>query len=117
MYHGKITKAHKKRKYAIGREAAETAIGDDKKRIIRTKGDGIKLRLTAARYANVIIEKKPVKCEILTVAENPADKDFVRRNIITKGAVLKAKMPDGKEVNLKVTSRPGQDGVINAILA
>ncbi len=117
MYHGKITKAHKKRKYAIGRGAAETTIGGDKRKIIRVKGDGSKVRLTAAKYANAIIDKKPVRCEILTVAENPANKDFIRRNIITKGAILKAKTPEGSEINLKVTSRPGQDGIINAVLA
>lgn len=117
MYHGKITKAHKKRKYAIGREPAETTTGEDKRKIIRAKGDGVKVRLTAARYANAIIDKKPLRCEILTVGENPANKDFVRRNIITKGAILRAKTPEGKEINLKVRSRPGQDGIINAVLA
>lgn len=117
MYHGRITKAHKKRKYAIGRESAETTIGEDKRKIISTKGDGSKVRLTAARYANAIINKKPVRCEILTVVENSANKDFVRRNIITKGAIVKAKTPEGSEINLRVTSRPGQDGIINAVLA
>lgn len=117
MYHGRITKAHKKRKYAVGRESAETSIGEDKRKIISTKGDGSKVRLTAARYANAIIDKKSVRCEILTVVENSANKDFVRRNIITRGAILKAKTPEGSEINLRVTSRPGQDGIINAVLA
>ncbi len=117
MYHGRITKAHKKRKYAIGREAAETTIGEDKRKTIRTKGNGSKVRLTAARYANTVINNKPVKCEILSVVENPSNKDFVRRNVITRGAIVKAKTPEGSEINLKVTSRPGQDGLINAVLA
>jgi len=37
--------------------------------------------------------------------------DFVRRKIITKGAIIKT------ELGLaKVTSRPSQDGVVNAVL-
>tara|TARA_Y100000310_G_scaffold57396_2_gene52606 strand:- start:749 stop:1288 length:540 start_codon:yes stop_codon:yes gene_type:complete len=58
---------------------------------------------------------KPKKLEIAGVEENNADRQFARRKIITKGAVLKAK--DGsKEVYVKVTSRPGQQGVISGIL-
>jgi small subunit ribosomal protein S8e len=46
-----------------------------------------------------------------TVTENPANKNFVRRNILTKGAVVATDL--GKA---KITSRPGQDGEVNAIL-
>ena len=42
---------------------------------------------------------------------NSANPNYVRRNIITKGAIVET--PEG---NAKVTSRPGQDGVINGIL-
>ena len=45
------------------------------------------------------------------VIENTANPNYVRRNIITKGAIVET--PEG---NAKVTSRPGQDGVINGIL-
>lgn len=117
MYHGKKTKAKKKRKYAIGRTPAETTIGDVKKKSIDTKGGGSKTRLISARYANVVLNRKWVKCEILSVIENPANKEFIRRNIITRGAILTAKTPEGREINIRVTSRPGQEGVINAILS
>ena len=49
--------------------------------------------------------------DILGVVENTANPNYVRRNIITKGAIVET--PEG---NAKVTSRPGQDGVINGIL-
>ena len=49
--------------------------------------------------------------DILGVIENTANPNYVRRNIITKGAIVET--PEG---NAKVTSRPGQDGVINGIL-
>jgi small subunit ribosomal protein S8e len=46
-----------------------------------------------------------------TVTANPANKNFVRRNILTKGAVVATGGWQGK-----ITSRPGQDGDVNAVL-
>ena len=59
--------------------------------------------------------KKPEKCKISTVKENPASKDLTRRSVITKGAIIKVKTPENKEIEVRVTSRPGQDGAINGI--
>jgi len=115
MYQGKKTKARKKRRYEIGRIPSDTTVGERKAKKIRVRGGKKKVRLTAEKYANIIIDKKPVRCEILSVVDNPAHKDFTRRNIITKGAILKAKTPEGKEIQVRVTSRPGQDGLLNAI--
>ena len=114
-YHGNPKKPHKKRKAAMGRETKNTVIGDKKLKKIRTLGGNEKLRLVATKYADVSIEGNPVKCEILGLVTNPANKDFTRRKIITKGAVLSVKPPKGKELNARVTSRPGQSGVISAV--
>lgn len=114
MYHGKNTPARKKRRYEMGRTPANTTIGEEKKKVIRTRGGGTKTRLMKTKQANVLMNNKWIRCEIITLTDNPANKDFTRRNIITKGAVLKLKTPEGKEISAKVTSRPGQDGVINA---
>ena len=51
------------------------------------------------------------KVEILDVLDNTANRDFVRRKIITKGAVIETELGQAR-----VTSRPGQHGVINAVL-
>lgn len=110
----KREKPRKKRKYEKKTIPLEITIDKSERKMIRTKGDGIKCRLVSEKYANVVLDKKNVKCEITGMVENPANKDYTRRNIITKGAILKAKTPDGKEVKLRVTSRPGQDGVLNA---
>jgi small subunit ribosomal protein S8e len=48
---------------------------------------------------------------VSSVIDSPADKNYVRRNIITKGAIIAT-----SKGNAKVTSRPGQDGMINAML-
>ncbi len=49
--------------------------------------------------------------KIITVKENPANRHFVRMNVITKGAVVETE--DGLA---KVTSRPSRDGTVNAVL-
>ena len=82
-------------------------------KIIRTRGGNQKQRLLSVNVANVLDQKtkKFEKAKILSVVENTASRHFVRRNIITKGAVVET--DKGKA---KVTSRPGQDGTVNAIL-
>ncbi len=54
---------------------------------------------------------KTEKTEIKRVAKNPANLDYQRRGVITKGAILET--PIGQA---RVTSRPGQHGIVNAIL-
>ena len=51
------------------------------------------------------------KLKILNVIENPANPHLVRQNIITKGCIIETEM--GKA---RITSRPGQSGVLNAVL-
>ena len=55
--------------------------------------------------------KKHTKAKLLTVVESPANKNYSRRNIITKGAIVNT-----DKGNARVTSRPGQTGSIEAVL-
>jgi small subunit ribosomal protein S8e len=66
-----------------------------------------------ARYANVATRSTGTiqKVVIETVEENGANPNYVRRNILTKGAVIRTEAG-----RARIISRPGQDGVINAIL-
>lgn len=71
------------------------------------------MALLTAEYANVLnpADKKMKKVKIVAVNENPANPNYVQRNIITKGAIIQT------DAGLaRVVSRPSQDGVINAIL-
>jgi len=97
----------------FGRDPAETKIGDRKVKKIRTKGGNTKTRLSNDTNINVVDPKtnKVQVAEISTVVENTANTHFVRRNIITKGAVVETNLG-----RVKVTSRPGQDGMINGVL-
>ncbi len=109
---GKLLRnARKKKKYELGREFIETRIGPEKKKIQRTYGGNKKIKLQRTEYANVVTKEGTKKTKIITLLENDASRHFVRRNIITKGAVIETEL--GKA---KVTSRPGQHGVINAVL-
>ena len=73
----------------------------------------MKLRLDVGNKINVIDPKtnKAEMLDILDVVENKANPNFVRRNIITKGAIVET-----SKGNAKVTSRPGQSGVISGVL-
>ena len=110
---GRIRLHRKKRTFEIGREKQFTIIGDYKNLKIRTQGRNQKMRLVNTEMANVTEPKtkKTKKTKILTVIENSANPFYVRRNIINKGAII-----DTELGNARVTSRPGQHGMINAIL-
>ncbi len=103
-----------KRKYWMGRYPTNTTLSDREVReLIRVRGGNYKVRLKRAVYANVVDPetKTAKKVRILKVLETPANPHLARSNIIVKGAVIETEL--GKAV---VTSRPGQDGVINAVL-
>ena len=102
-----------KKKCELGREAAETRIGERKIRRIRTQGGNEKIRLSTDSKINVMnpSTQKTETADILNVVENLANPNFVRRNIITKGALVETSA--GK---VRVTSRPGQHGIINGVL-
>lgn len=109
---GRLKPHHKKRKFEMGRVPAETRVGKRRLRKIETKGGSIKIRLLASDSVNLVESsgEKGRQVKILSVKENPASRDFTRRNVITRGAIIETE--DGLA---RVTSRPGQDGVVNAI--
>ncbi|OGS50636.1 MAG: 30S ribosomal protein S8e [Euryarchaeota archaeon RBG_16_68_12] len=110
---GRYRPFRKKRKFEIGREQQYAFVGPEKVKLYRTRGRNQKVRILNAEFANVIDPKsgKTAKSKIVTVKESPSNPHFVTRNIITRGAVIQTDLGLAK-----VTSSPGQDGVINAVL-
>ena len=110
---GRYRVAIKKKKRDLARPAALTMLGEERKKPIRTRGGNRKIRLQSYGYVNISSSKKKSteKVEIEDVVDNPANRDFARRKIITKGAILKT-----KRGNARVTSRPGQNGTVDAVL-
>jgi small subunit ribosomal protein S8e len=51
------------------------------------------------------------RAELQDVERNPANMDYQRRKVITRGTIIKT-----SKGRARVTSRPGQDGILNAVL-
>jgi small subunit ribosomal protein S8e len=102
-----------KRKFEQGTFPAETIVGEPKRKTTRGFGGNTKVKLLNDKYASVTDVKsgKTEKAEIIRVIRNPANVDYNRRGVITKGAEIETSIG-----NARVTSRPGNDGVINAVL-
>ena len=79
----------------------------------RTLSGGQKIRMRQTNTVNLFDpkSKKHMKAKISATTENMASRHFVRRNILTRGAVIETEK--GKA---KITNRPGQEGAINAVL-
>jgi small subunit ribosomal protein S8e len=110
---GEIKLARKKRKYELGNPPIYTKLGIEKRVVKRTKGGGKKVKVVSTSFANVLDKKtgKTKKVKILNVIETPGSSMLARSGIIIKGAIIETEL--GKA---KVTSRPSQNGVVNAIL-
>ncbi len=106
-------KARDKRLYETGTEPTHPRIGEKQLKVVRKKGGSLKTRTMNSNIANVLDPKTKVyrNAAIKTVADNPASKHFVRRNILTRGTVIETEL--GKA---RITNRPGQEGTINAVL-
>lgn len=101
-----------KRKHSIGRLPTMTKVGGEKQKVVRTKGGNQKHRVLNVEKVNVTDAKgKAAVVKIKNVSENPANRYFVRRNVLTMGTIIETEK--GKA---RVTSRPGQDGTVNAVL-
>ena len=110
---GRLRLARKKRRFEVGRDVEFTYLGETRSQTFRVSGGSTKAKLLKTNYANVVdpATKKIQKTKILTVKENSANANYVQRNIINRGAIIQT------ELGLaKVTSRPGQDGAVNAVL-
>jgi small subunit ribosomal protein S8e len=110
---GRIRAARKKRRFEIGREKQFTRLGPEKVKMYRVKGANQKARLLLVDQANVVDPKTKIikKVKILTVKSNPSNPNYVQRNIMNKGATVMTELGEAM-----ITSRCGQDGVVNATL-
>ena len=103
----------KKRKRELERPPINTVIGTDRRKEQRVMGGNSKLKLFSSVFVNVtdLNTNKTSKVKILKFESNEASKDLNRRHVLTKGAIIETEL--GKA---KLTSRPGQHGVLNAVL-
>jgi len=101
-----------RQKFQMDRYPNEALMGDQETRTRKTRGNNRKTGLKTASHVNLVLDNaKTKRSKIIRVLENQTNNDYQRRGVITKGAVIETE--DG---NCKVISRPGQCGIINAIL-
>ena len=103
----------KKKRREIGREREVATIGPERRKTIRVLGGRQKTRLLRAEWANLFSPQtgKTERTRILSVKTNPANPNFVTRNIVTRGATIET-----EKGTARVTSRPGQVGTVDAVL-
>jgi len=109
---GRLRPIRKKRRFEIGREIQTATLGAGTVKTYRVRGGNLKLRILTTQTINVFdpATQKMKRAKIVTVRENPANPNYVQRNIITKGAILETELG-----LVRVRSRPGQDGVLNGV--
>ncbi|MCX6767123.1 MAG: 30S ribosomal protein S8e [Candidatus Micrarchaeota archaeon] len=109
---GKRRTTSDKRLAHIGGFFAKTKLAAEEERAVRKiKGGGVSVAAKKISFANVAEAGKVVKSKITGVVESKADRHHARENIITKGTVI-----DTELGRCRVTSKPGQHGVVNAVL-
>ena len=102
----------KKRVSDLGGLSALTHIGSKRVKVKRVMGANSKRQLLSDEVVYIADGNKTIKAKIEGVSLNPANINYTRRNIITKGAILETELG-----YVKVTSRPGQDGQINGVIS
>ena len=109
----RLRKLRSKRKHQMGRTPTETLMGEAKRRTIDSRSKSKKMPALRLTQVNVTDPSKNIttRAEVQDVERNPANMDYQRRKVITRGTIIKT--TKGRAM---VTSRPGQDGILNAIL-
>jgi small subunit ribosomal protein S8e len=109
---GRSRPSRGRRAYERDGYAIEPLVGETARRPTRRRGGRVSMGIVFSDVANVSdSEGKAIKSRILRVKKSPANRDYERRGVITKGAVIETEA--GEAV---VTSRPTDDGVVNAVL-
>ena len=101
-----------RRKYETDRYPNEAINGAQVTITRRVRGNNNKVALKSIDFVNLSTgDAKVIKTKIIKVIDNPTNNDYKRRGIISKGAILQ--IQEGK---CKVVSKPGQLGIVNAVL-
>ena len=107
----KRVKSMDKKLAHVGGFFSATKVGEkDIRETRRSRGGGRAPKPKKAATVNVVTSNGIKRAKIIRVIEshNP---EYVRMNIITKGAIIETEL--GK---VRVTNRVGQDGIVNGVL-
>lgn len=112
---GGLRGRHKKikRKYELGSPPTLTRVSvEEHRRVERVYGGKFKVRLRETVYVNVALpDGATKKVKVLEVVETPENPQYAKSSIVSKGSLVKTELG-----LVRITSRPGQDGVLNGVL-
>ena len=110
---GKYKDFRKKKKHSLPGIDRKVKLRETKQKTIKGIGKTSKNVLLSTNKINVMDPKtkKSKKVELKNVLETPANRFLARQNVLVKGAIIETAL--GKA---KITSRPGQEGSISAVL-
>jgi len=115
-----------KRKFELGRQAANTKLGEQKIHEVRVRGGHKKFRALKLDHGNMSWAGEAVtrKCRILTVVYNATSNEMVRTNTLVKGCIVQVDSTPfkqwyqkyygvqlGKKVAEPVAAKPGEQSV------
>ena len=122
VWHGGLKKRKKtggkkrafrtKRRHEAGRYPIETRLGGTEGKIEVGRSGITKVKLVSEDTVNVSDPHTGMteRLRVLDVVRNPANVDYNRRGVLTRGTVIRT-----EKGLAKIVSRPGQDGVLNAV--
>lgn len=109
---GKYVKQRKKKKNERAGQKKVVKLSDSEKRkTLRVRGGILKTFFLRAKFVNVQTKGKTKKVEIKNVVSTPSNRFLARQNVITKGTIV-----DTELGNVRITSRPTQEGAVNGVL-
>jgi len=108
---GRIRRLRKSRKFEEGSEFSEPEVGEKRVEKRSTRGGNQKNVTKRTEHLNLATEDGVERLKIQSVEDNPANPNYVRRSLITKGTIVET-----AKGRARITSRPGQEGVVNAEL-
>ncbi len=111
---GKYKSSNPKKKHQTGSKPTLTKIDEGRKlKKVKTRGGETKTRQLSAEEVNLLDPEsgEHEKIKIKSVVKNPANTHYARRNLLTKGTIIKT-----EEGEARITNRPGQEAVVNAVL-
>lgn len=102
-----------KRLHEQGRHPVETMFGETERKIEKGRSNSSKVKIVSTEFVNVSEPSTGLteRLRILDVVSNPANADYNRRGVLTKGTVVRT-----EKGLAKIVSRAGQNGVLNAIV-
>ncbi len=91
----------------------ETTLGEEKTKKMSGHAGIEKTKIVHAAVVNVADPEtgKTEKLEIQDVVSNPANADYNRRGVITKGTIVRT-----EKGLARIVSRPGQTGALSAVV-